>query len=201
MFKKHRKISGEIGYFGLEDWWTSEFDETERKYIDDIYQPMGARPQSLTTGKVLSSSQTVLELLTSIAGFLMKTEHDRALGRRVLSKAQQLIGDEKNILSVHFFHQIQIQTNYKDRDNLPHALQSAIDACRAQIAISEQAATAFRSQLPKLPQHVGYKQLTIICADQGKYKEAVELSRAALNQGWTGDWDKRIARYEKKIVN
>ncbi len=49
-----------------------------------------------------------------------------------------------------------------------------------------------------LPSHKGYEQLAIILNKQGKDDEAIKLCNEAKNQGWAGDWDKRIARYSKK---
>jgi len=39
----------------------------------------------------------------------------------------------------------------------------------------------------------------IIFKKQEKYQEVIELCQQAKEQGWTGDWDKRIADAMKKL--
>ena len=52
-----------------------------------------------------------------------------------------------------------------------------------------------------LPGHVGYKQLCIIMEKQKNYEEVSRLSKIAKEQGWSGDWDRRIEKCKKKIEN
>jgi len=52
-----------------------------------------------------------------------------------------------------------------------------------------------------LPEHVGYKQLCIIMEKQKNYDEVIRLSKIAKEQGWSGDWDRRIEKCKKKIEN
>jgi len=51
------------------------------------------------------------------------------------------------------------------------------------------------------PSHRGFKQLAIINHKQEKYKGVIKLCKQAKEQGWRGDWDKRIQRAKKKINN
>lgn len=50
-----------------------------------------------------------------------------------------------------------------------------------------------------LPEHVGYKQLSIIYSKQGEFEEAISICQQALAQGWSGDWEARIQRYTKSM--
>jgi hypothetical protein len=50
------------------------------------------------------------------------------------------------------------------------------------------------------PIGTSFYQLTVIRDKQGNYEEAIRLSRLALEQGWAGDWERRIVRYEKKLL-
>lgn len=96
-------------------------------------------------------------------------------------------------------------------------LGPAIRACDDQIAFAPQAMAAFHRQhqamndyrridrkgkpLPFRPvSHPGFKQLAIIREKEGNYAEAIRLAREAKKQGWTGDWEKRIARCEAKVA-
>jgi hypothetical protein len=51
-----------------------------------------------------------------------------------------------------------------------------------------------------LPSHKGYQQLAIILEKQGKLEEAIKLCKQAAEQGWAGDWEKRVERYRKKVT-
>ena len=105
------------------------------------------------------------------------------------------------ILDAHFLYLGMIQTHYKDRDNIPGALEKAVQSCEKQIGIAPRAARAFRAEpwWKALPQHTGYKQLAIIREKQGDISAAIRLCEEANTQGWAGDWEKRIGRYSKKI--
>jgi hypothetical protein len=94
-----------------------------------------------------------------------------------------------------------IEVWYSDREKLPHALDEAINACQAQIQIAPQVARAMKKEYRgrPLPRHVGFQQLTIIYDKQGRYADAIKIAQEAKRQGWNGDWDKRIERYQKKL--
>ena len=36
IFDKKPQVKGEIGYFGLQDWWLSTFTQEERNHIEEI---------------------------------------------------------------------------------------------------------------------------------------------------------------------
>ncbi len=224
--RNQRQIGGDIAYYGLTDWWLSSFTEEERSYIEKAFQPVstgagGVQQESrLTTGQTLSTSQSATGFLWGLASWFDKPD-DRYIGLRILEHAEETMGslselaleegegsldrNDKgtNILDAHFLYLGMIKIHYKQRDNIPGALEEAIQACEKQIAIAPQAARAFReeyrnSQQPNIPEHTGYKQLAIIRDKQSDYEAAIQLCEEAKAQGWAGDWDKRIARYRKK---
>lgn len=49
-----------------------------------------------------------------------------------------------------------------------------------------------------LPGHPGYQRLAINYEREQRFDEALVACRNAKDQGWFGDWDKRIARIEAK---
>ena len=108
---------------------------------------------------------------------------------------------KQDVLALHFAYQTLTEIWYRDRETIPGALEEATRACQRQIELAIPAAAAFRKDLPDrpLPGHVGYKQLTIIYDKQGKYAEAIRVAQQAKKQGWAGDWDKRIERYQRKL--
>lgn len=48
-----------------------------------------------------------------------------------------------------------------------------------------------------MPNHVRYKQLSIILEARMAYKEALEIVRQAKSEDWSGDWETKIERYSK----
>jgi hypothetical protein len=101
-----------------------------------------------------------------------------------------------------------IQINYSYRNSDPNAYAQAVDACRKQISIASKAAQDFKKNYStaqaenwwgsRLPPHTGYGQLAVILEKEKRYAEALQLVKQAKAQGWAGDWDKDIARLEKK---
>ena len=198
-FKSSTTIKGDIGYFGLSEWWLSEFSKQERSYILEIYQPLGGSGKSLTKGETTSSSQTAIGFL-SILSQWFKKEKDRAIAYRMLEKAKNLITTSTNILDLHFLYNSEIEIYYKDRDQDQKALKKAIEACKRQIEIAPKAASAFRKEYKdsSLPNHRGYKQLAIIKEKEKEFNTVIDLTKKAMAQGWDGDWVKRIERCTKK---
>ena len=58
----------------------------------------------------------------------------------------------------------------------------------------------FRREWKLIPRPVGFWQLAVILEKQGNYNEAIALATQALEQGWAGDWEKRIARCKQRLV-
>lgn len=90
---------------------------------------------------------------------------------------------------------------YRKRNKEDGMLEKAIDACKKQISLATKTSQLFKKEYPNslLPSHTGYKKLAIIYYNQGKYRDVIDLCNQAKNQGWNGDWDKRIERCKSKI--
>jgi hypothetical protein len=191
------KIKGELGCFGLGDWWLTTFSANERNYIEQKFKPLGGNSRPLTHGKILETTQTASNLLMALAGWFEKAE-DFSIGKRIVEKAIQTAGN--NTLDAHFAYGQMIKNSYRVREVDSSALELAIFACKNQIVLAPQAAKAFRreSRSNELPCHAGYEQLAIILEKQKDYSGAIQLCNQAKEQGWNGDWDKRIARYKQK---
>jgi len=201
LFRKNKKIEGEIGYFGLQEWWLSDLTKEEQNVILSVYNPLGIGEDSLIKGKIFSTSQTVIGLLSGLSGWFKKPEY-REIGYKIIKKAEELASDKIPFLDLHFLYQPKIQIYYRNRDNDEFALSLAIEACKQQIGISEKAKEAFIKEMGlPLPGHVGYKQLCIIMEKQKDYEEVIRLSKIAKEQGWSGDWDRRIEKCKKKMEN
>jgi tetratricopeptide (TPR) repeat protein len=199
LFGKKQKIEGEIGYYHLEEWWLNVFSESERKYLEIIFKPLGVdNNYSLIKGNIDWTSQSAAGFLNGLAGW-PKNEHEY-LSEKIFKKAEELASD---ILDKHFCYSNQIEYYYRKRSN-PEMMKKSIVACNNQINISSKARKAFIKDWGKesgLPSHKGYTQLAIIYYKQQKFEEAVKVCEQAQKQGWSGDWERRISRYMKKLEN
>lgn len=194
-------MNGDIGFFGLQDWWLNSFSKDERDYIEQKFHPLGldTNTKPLTEGKISSTSQTPAGLLWALAGWFNNPK-DRNIARRIIDKAYQLASAGKDITDLHFTLQMIIKICYPDRNTDPDALEKAIWACREQIKIAPLVIEAFRKEGWKdMPAHIGYNQLRVILKNQHKYKEALELCKQAKSQGLTGNWEKEITFFANKI--
>lgn len=194
-----KKPAGQIKYFGLSDWWSATFTKDEQKKIVSIFQPPGGSGNNLTEGDITFSSGSATSLLSGLSGWF-KNEQDRTIAYRMLEKAEAL-SSKASTLDRHFMYQSKIETYYRFRATDSFALARAMEGCKQQIAMSAEAAKAFRKEYGDriLPMHVGYQQLVIIKEKEGQLDEAIKISEQALKEGWGGDWERRIERYKKKI--
>ncbi|MHB9108101.1 MAG: hypothetical protein ACYDCO_13670 [Armatimonadota bacterium] len=101
-------------------------------------------------------------------------------------------------LQRHFQLMHEMEECYKQRDTISGSYQRAINLCQRMIEIAPQMAAAFLQAYKSLPGHPGYKQLSIIMEKAGEFDRAIQLCRVAQLQGWMGDWEKRIARCQRK---
>jgi hypothetical protein len=65
------------------------------------------------------------------------------------------------------------------------------------VAIAPQVARYLREQFPQesIGPHPGFQRLAIDAEAAGDFRRAIELCQQALDQGWEGDWERRIKRY------
>ena len=189
-----KKPAGAIKYYGLSDWWLTTFNTAEKKRIVEVYGPGG-----VTEGDILSMSGSATGYLSTMAGWF-KNEQDRHIAYKLLEKAEALASSAP-VLDRHFLFQAKNEIYYRFRDIDDFALERAIKACEQQIAISTEAADAFKKEYPdqELPGHVGYIDLAIIREKEGRLEDAIRLCEGALAQNWSGDWEKRIERYKSKL--
>jgi tetratricopeptide (TPR) repeat protein len=193
------RVGGEIGYFGLGEWWLRTFTDAERKHIDRLARKWGDR--SVTKGEVSFSSGSAANLLSGLAGNFDRGE-DQQIPALMLGKAEELAKEAGRVLDLHFTYQRMIKMYYSRRETDPTALDSAIAACERQIELAPEAAKAFRREWAgdALPSHTGFSQLAIIREKQKEYAEAIRVSRLAMEQQWAGEWDRRIERNQKRLA-
>ena len=188
-------------------WWESAFTPEESGRILAKYQPLefGNAPgrSDLNIRNIIREDGTLRIPLTRLATWFMSPPESLPIARRLLEKGIELDeGTAGNIIDRHFTYYDMIQVYYRDRNRDPAALDLAITACETQIALAPEVGAAWSEEYPRdeqLPMHPGYRQLAIIREKQKDFAEAIRLSQEALEQGWNGDWEKRIARCQKRL--
>ena len=81
-----RKIEGLIAYLGLQDWWLTEFSETERERIEQN----GFGKPTLTQGTIKATSHTAHSVIVAMAGFWQPTPEEQRLISRLMAKANEI---------------------------------------------------------------------------------------------------------------
>jgi hypothetical protein len=113
----------------------------------------------------------------------------------------------KSLVKMHFQLEEEIQRRRWQIDHRPEALEHMVKACNQQISIAPEVAQLLKktsdstqpgAETTDLPEHSGYSTLATLRESQGRFAEAICLSREAKFQGWADDWDERIARCEQK---
>ena len=191
---------------GLLSWWTAEFTNAEREHILNEYQPlvMGIGG-NLPTGvnKIFEPNGNPRIQLTALATWFISPKDDLPFAMRLLRKGvDRGEAAQGTVLDQHFTLLNMIRVYYRNRANDRISLKLAIDACERQIVPAPSAAERFKheEQMKTLPAHTGFEQLAIIRERERDFGEAIRLSREAQGQGWSGDWEKRIARCRAKQV-
>ena len=195
---------GPMGQEGLTAWWNTEFTPEEQNYILTKYQPlaMGAGPKSNSTdlNRIIRPDGTLglVGSLAALSTWFMSGD-DIALARRILAKSVERNESEiGSAVDRHYIYYHMIRVYHRDRDRDENAMALAIEACEKQIALASQLIQERpREWGETLPEHPGYRQLAIILEQNKDFEGAIRLSQEASEQGWNGDWEKRIARCRK----
>ena len=195
-------MAGLIGFYNLNNWWQNDLSENERSILETLFTPMtsnGVMKGMLTTGNQKWDEST-FGFLSILLGWVNKIEY-YDIAKKIIKIAMENIEKAKNEYEKHSFYGELVKIHYKNRDNDPHSLELAIQACKDQIKLGKYGNKMFPKSegFKNLPEHIGYKQLCIIEEKKGNFEEVLKLATQAKNEGWSGDWDKRIEKIKNKI--
>jgi len=197
-----KKISkdGVLGQFDLWEWWSDSFSDEEKRYILERYNPFPGYPQEksvLTHGSI--SIAHPRSFLSRIALWFNNVD-GYSIALKFMNKAQEYPISDLSVLDYHFDCDERVMFYYRWRNEHEGALDSAIRACKEQIGIASDAAPACLEKFGMIPRHGGYDQLAIIYEKQGQLEEAIAICEQGRAQGWANDFDKRLARLNKKLA-
>ncbi|SUD62135.1 tetratricopeptide repeat protein [Ectopseudomonas oleovorans] len=190
---------GVLGQYELWDWWHDSFDDEEKELILKTYKPIPDYPEGKTVFTHGNISIGHPRIFLSSAALWFNNPDNYLIALKFMDKAQEFPASELSILDYHFDCYERIKFYYRWRDEHEGALNSAILACKEQIAIAQDAAPVLLKRFGLIPSHTGYKQLAIIYEKQGRFEEAIKVCEQGQGQGWSNDFEKRIVRLNKKL--
>lgn len=186
------QVKGVIGDLGLSDWWKQTFSKDEQNYIVSKYG------EDLVSGNRTVNVSSPAVFLSHLTTWI-NTKKDYPITLKIVNKAENEYNDNINVDDKHFFFMHMIDFYYKNRE-ISSYFETAIKYCEAQIEIAQEFIRLHTHDY--LPSHRGYEQLAIIEEKHKNFARAIHLCLQAKNEGWTGDWDKRIERcFEKAKKN
>jgi hypothetical protein len=190
-----------MDYFGLSDWWSNKFSETEKIIIIERLIKYGALSGYwITSGKLsFIDGRTSSSFLNSVVSTFHKKK-EFTIARKLSEKALDTAEDPYDI---HQALRWVIFYTYKTRNSDEDALNIVITACKQQIANTPDYIKRYKEKYRNLllGYHDGYTYLAKILEKKRDYLGAIQLSTQAKEQGWKGDWDKRIDRCWMRMEN
>jgi len=233
LFKRQpkRKYGGIIAFLRLEDFWDSLLPE-ERDFIRECYSSSqgGGNRKHIDSPKAnISTTQTSTGFLTAYAGWAISKKRFE-LADKLLKEA---IKQPTNHIDLHYTYIYLIDICYKRRNENPEWLERCINYCLADIEIfpwvkeeylqkererliryadnpihtkKERPSILKKAKNVEFLLHVpSFQRLAIIYEQQGKYGEAIDICKLALNyglhDGTKGGFKGRIDRLKKKANN
>lgn len=196
------EINGYIKFLKLENFWFNTLSEESRNkiliYLDSSNNDINLlTKESLINTEIFGSSASRISIMGILFSIIDRDSDE--IDKIILDKIEEEAVDEKAKVDLHFIYQSLITQNYKKRESIEY-LEKAKYYCLKQIAISEHISNYYKKNEGFIPSHIGFKQLSIILEKEKKYSEAINYCKMAINQGWSGDWNNRISKLEKKNV-
>lgn len=202
-------VGGDIAALGLQDWWFETFSDEDREWMASVYTPLGISANVATGEATVVTSRPLVDgwgcnpetnpfkHLSLLATWFNRPGYGHC-AIAFLEKSMEFWDSRLPVLDRHFALANHCKVFYRWRDTVPAALDRAIAACEMCIDIHEQAAAEAKTFFGHVPAHACFRQLRIIEEKRGNYDRAIELCERAKAGGWADDWDKQIARLQRK---
>lgn len=183
-------------------WLAATFTGPQLNHMRGVLQRLGGSPLD---GLLVGPADRVVFDLGALVGWFDNPRDHLEYAVPILRHLIELLGQlapawSGSIEHLHFSYQAVMQTAYKLRDE-PGWLDLTVWAARSQVAISPTVAAAMRATYygHALPRHVGYERLAILADKAGDDREVIRICEAAQAEGWSGSWDKRLAKAHKRL--
>lgn len=203
-----RNPQGMIKYHRLQKWWLNELTASERSRIRDQYTPLSG--SKIDDGLYTNTTNSTVKFLTELGSWFSSKEGDRPLAEKIYKEAERNINVSTSVVDKHFLYGRMLELFYLNR-NKGNYYELAKEYAVKQIDLASNvlkqmeqehirviSKTAQREGLSVLdfpfraPSHSGYKQLAIVYKKEKRWDDVILLCEQAINQGWCGDWEKRV---------
>jgi hypothetical protein len=217
---KFTEYKGLIGFYGLSKWWNNNFTLEEQNYIalhfnelfflhySSLYYDIdNNRKLKLLTPCILMEEdeeglsfwdESLPEFLSDL--LIGPDKRNFQIDLKIFEKAEELLKNSFPLTDLHNFYDFTIRKTYKPRHFSNYA-EFALRVCKKQIDISRLASKALKDNLSNniMSFHIGYEKLAILKEKEKKFVEVIVLCQKAQDEGWNGDWQKRIERCKNKL--
>ena len=200
---RKKKIDGMIGYLGLEDFWMSLSFEQSEAMIRYTRSGLGADPNSSPIeGKITYSSARPLSYLSSYIGWAV-ADHDYALADKIIEHCDKIY-EKATPVDKHFYLMGAADCYYKQRDSREDALALAEKYHLMDVKLFPQ----YKGLLVKdmggiLPRIPSFQQLAIMYEKAGRYQDAIDICKLAMDYGLTdttkSGYAGRLENLQKKL--
>ena len=200
---RKNKIEGIIGYLGLEDFWMSLSFEQSEAMIRYARSGLGADPNSSPIeGKITYSSARPLSYLGAYIGWAV-ADHDYALADKIIEHCDKIY-DKATPVDKHFYLMGAADCYYKQRESREDALALAEKYHMMDVKLFPQ----YKGPLIKdmggiLPRIPSFQQLAIMYEKTGRYQDAIDICKLAMNYGLTdttkSGYAGRLEKLQKKL--
>ena len=200
---RKNKIEGIIGYLGLEDFWMSLSFEQSEAMIRYTRSGLGADPNSSPiAGKITYSSARPLSYLSSYIGWAV-ADHDYALADKIIEHCDKIY-EKATPVDKHFYLMSAADCYYKQRDSREDALALAEKYHLMDVKLFPQ----YKGLLVKdmggiLPRIPSFQQLAIMYEKAGRYQDAIDICKLAMDYGLTdttkSGYAGRLEKLQKKL--
>ena len=190
-----KKVAGYIAYYGLQDWWFSEFSEDEREYMTKRYMSHGGETRVLTEGNISFNDQPATSFLNALATWF-RSPSDKSIFRRIHKKIDDL-GRTQPVDAPGYFQGRHYSTYPADVDEIISAgdTDKAEDLLLHLVNATEEESKKYKYGVA--PWY--YEKLAILYRKQKDYVKEVEILErfAGQKHGESATPPKLLERLEK----
>lgn len=192
--KQERNVKGYVKYFNLEDFWFNTLSPRERNEVRDRF---GSDSASIDEEYILNATMKKYDFLMLMAEGISDKDKKQFLINWSIKEAEKA----RNIIDLHYIY-MQAWKQYKQLLKTDKSLYTnLIEILKKDCEIHDEFNKKYSKQFKVLPNYPAFKELALAYERLGKIKEALEVSRLALEKKVQENtsFERRIAKLEKKL--
>lgn len=199
---KTKKIKGIIGYLGLEDFWLSLTYEECEALIRYDRSGLGSSPDSSPIeGDFSNPRATKLAYLHGQISWAI-ADHNYALAEKIIEYCDRIY-ETSNPVDKHFYLMSAGDCYYRQRESRQGALELAEQYYMKDVMLFPQYKKPLLDEIGNMPRIPSFQQLAILYEKAGRYQEAIDICKQALDYGLRDNtksgFSGRIEKIQKKM--